>query len=154
MNKSTLPAGLKDALEPLLEDHQKVKKLFKDFEKAKEPDQKEEIAREVCEELKRHTRLEEEVFYPAVRELGEEDLTELLDEAEVEHATAKDLIEQVDQSGPDDDLFAARVTVLGEYVNHHVQEEEEELFPRLVKHKADLAEAAAEMAEMRPATVR
>lgn len=150
MNKSNLPSGLKDALGSLLDDHHKVTKLFGNFEKAKTDEEKEEIARTVCDELTLHASIEEELFYPAVRELDPEKFGSLLDEAVVEHATAKDLIAQIGEMGPEDELFDARVTVLGEYVKHHIQEEEGELFPKLIEEKFDLREVAEKMAEMRP----
>lgn len=150
MNKSSLPTGLKDALGSLLDDHKKVIKLFGEFEKAKDGEEKEQIARTVCEELTLHATLEEEVFYPAVREIDPEKFGDLLDEAVVEHATAKDLIAQISEMGPDDELFDAKVTVLGEYVKHHVKEEEDELFPKLVEEKCDLRPIAEEMASRRP----
>lgn len=150
MNKSSLPAGLKEALGALLDDHRKVNKLFGEFEKAKTSEDKEQIARTICEELTVHATLEEEVFYPAVREIDPEKFGELLDEATVEHATAKDLIAQIEESGPDDDLFEAKVTVLAEYVKHHIQEEEGELFPKLVEEKCDLRPVAEKMGAQRP----
>ncbi|ANQ83421.1 hemerythrin domain-containing protein [Azoarcus olearius] len=149
MNKSSLPTGLKDVLGALLEDHREAKKLFKDFEKAKSSEEKEEIARTVCEALTLHTQLEEEFFYPAVRELESDSIKALLDEAEVEHASAKELIQQIEGIGADDALFEAKVTVLGEYVSHHIREEEEELFPKLVEEKVDLREVGAAMEEKR-----
>ena len=151
MNKSSLPTGLKAALGALLEDHRKVNKLFGDFEKAKTSEEKAEIARTVCNELTVHATLEEELFYPAVREIDPEKFGDLLDEAKVEHATAKDLIAQIQSMGPDDELFDAKVTVLGEYVKHHVKEEEEELFPKLVAEKCDLRPIAEQMEARRPA---
>lgn len=150
MNKSSLPTGLKEVLGSLLDDHKKVIKLFGEFEKAKESGEKEEIARTLCDELTLHATLEEEVFYPAVREIDPEKFGDLLDEAEVEHATAKDLIAQISEMGPDDELFDAKVTVLGEYVKHHIKEEEDELFPKLVEEKCDLRPLAEEMAARRP----
>lgn len=150
MNKSSLPTGLKEAVGALLEDHRKVNKLFKDFEKAKTSEEKQQIARTVCNELAVHAALEEELFYPAVREIDPEKFGDLLDEAKVEHATAKDLIAQIEARGPDDELFDATVTVLGEYVKHHVKEEEEQLFPKLVEEKCDLRPVAEKMEARRP----
>ena len=120
MNKSSIPAGQKVALSLLLDDHRKAKKLFKAFEDAKDDSEKESIAREVCMELTVHTQLEEELFYPALRK-ADEVFADMLDEAEVEHASAKDLIAQVEGMHPGDDLYDAKVTVLGEYVSHHVE---------------------------------
>src|SRR5690606_25006173 len=121
MNKSSIPVAQKEALGLLIDDHRKAKKLFKDFESEKDEEKKESIAREVCMELTVHTRLEEEYFYPALRELDPETFDDLLNEAAVEHASAKELIAQIEGSGPSDPLWEAKVTVLGEYVNHHVE---------------------------------
>jgi hemerythrin superfamily protein len=83
-----------------------------------------------------HTTVEEEIFYPAVRAAQVD--ADLLDEAAVEHASAKDLIAQIRSMDPDDDLYDAKVTVLGEYVNHHAEEEEGEMFPKARRAKVDL----------------
>lgn len=144
------PAG--DAITILTDDHQRVKALFKKFEKLQDGGsaaEKSALVREVCTELKVHTRIEEEIFYPAVRAALDED--DLLDEAEVEHASAKDLIEQLEAMTPKDHLYDAKVTVLGEYVDHHVKEEEKEMFPKVKKAKSlDTAALGAEMAARRP----
>lgn len=149
MNKSSLTTGLKDAIAPLLDDHRKVDKLFKDFAGAKSDEEKDQIARTVCNELAVHTQLEEELFYPAVREVSPEKFGDLLDEAAVEHACAKELITQITAMGPGDELFEAKVTVLGEYVRHHVKEEEEQLFPKLIDEKCDLRPVAEKMEKLR-----
>ena len=93
-----------------------------------------------------HATVEEEIFYPAAREaLGEEE--DLIDEADVEHATAKDLIAQIEGSSPAEDaLFDAKVKVLGEYIAHHVKEEEGEMFPKAKKGKLDAAALGLEIA--------
>jgi len=134
-----------NAITMLIEDHAKVRKMFKQFEKAKESDtaEKEDLVRQICAELSVHTQLEEEVFYPAAREALEEQ--DLLDEAEVEHATAKSLIEQLQSMQAEDDLYDAKVTVLAEYVAHHVKEEEKQLFPKIRKARLDLDELAVQM---------
>ena len=94
--------------------------------------------------LTAHATVEEEIFYPAAREaIGEEDL---LDEAEVEHASAKSLIAQIEASGPDEALYDAKVTVLGEYIDHHVQEEEGEMFPKCRESAMNLKALGASMA--------
>ncbi|MDB5798288.1 MAG: hemerythrin [Paucimonas sp.] len=128
-----------DAIDLLTEDHKKVKKMFKDFEKMHEdasPEEKQELVEQICAELIMHTTVEEEIFYPAVREAIEED--DLMNEAEVEHASAKDLIEQIQAMDPSDPMYDAKVTVLGEYVDHHVKEEEKEMFPKAKKAKVDM----------------
>jgi hypothetical protein len=98
-------------------DHRHVKKMFKAFG---------ELANEICMELKAHTQIEEEIFYPALRQAIKE--TDLLDEAEVEHASAKELIAQILDATDIDEKFDAKVIVLGEYIDHHVKEERNEIF--------------------------
>ncbi|MBX6319252.1 hemerythrin domain-containing protein [Pigmentiphaga sp.] len=146
MNKSTIPALQKAALGMLLDDHRNAKKLFKQFKEAESDAEKEEIAQTVCKELTVHATLEEELFYPLVRREGGKAFADLLDEAVVEHASAKDLIAQVQSMRPSDEMYDAKVTVLCEYVTHHVKEEEEEMFPKVVSKKIDLREAAEMMA--------
>jgi len=128
-----------DAIAILKADHEKVKKLFKDFERLHEnesEDEAAEVAKQICNELTIHATVEEEIFYPAVRRAIEDQ--DMLDEAEVEHATAKDLIAQIESMTPADDKYAAKVIVLGEYINHHVEEEHEEMFPKAKKAKLDM----------------
>ena len=132
-------AGETDAIELLMDDHKKVKKLFKEFEKLSKQediDGKVEIATQICEELTVHAAVEEEIFYPAARAaIGDDDM---LNEPLVEHATAKDLIAQIQEMSGDDEMYDAKVTVLSEYINHHVEEEETEMFPKAKKAKMDL----------------
>ena len=125
-----------DAIALLKADHRTVESLFEKFEKASGDGTKRRIAEQICLELSIHAQIEEEIFYPAARGvLRDEDL---LDEATVEHQGAKDLIAQIEASSPGADLFDAKVTVLGEYVKHHVKEEQNELFPKVRKTKLDL----------------
>ncbi|PHV12845.1 hemerythrin [Chitinimonas sp. BJB300] len=136
-----------NAVDMLVADHKKVKKLFSDYDKLiGKGGNKErgELALQICNELKVHTEVEETIFYPALR--LDEKTDRLLDEAVVEHASAKALIEQILQMRPNDSFYDAKVTVLGEYINHHVKEEEEEMFP-LAKKKLDLAELGDEMSK-------
>jgi hemerythrin-like domain-containing protein len=138
----------KDAIKLLTEDHNKVKKMFKEFEKlSKKNDEegKEELATQICKELTVHAQLEEEIFYPAVREAIEDD--DLMNEAMVEHASAKDLIAQIQSMAASDPMYDAVVTVLGEYINHHIEEEQNEMFPKAQKSDMDLEELGLEMAE-------
>jgi hemerythrin-like domain-containing protein len=121
-----------EILEMLKEDHQRVKKAFKAAQKL-DPEEDSEalqaLVEETCTDIEIHARLEEELFYPAAREaLKEQDLIE---EAEVEHASAKMLIQQLRELSPDDPKYAATFKVLGEYIKHHVKEEETELFEQL-----------------------
>ena len=128
-----------DAIDMLKQDHDKVEKAFRDFEKIDRQDTEacRQLIRTVCEDLKLHTTLEEEVFYPAVREaIGDEDL---MNEAAVEHETAKMLIDQLENTDSDDPSYFATFTVLGEYVRHHIKEEQGEMFPAAKRAKVDLA---------------
>jgi hemerythrin superfamily protein len=123
-----------DALTLLKEDHRAVEKLFKEFENAKGDGRKEKLARQICFELTVHTTIEEEIFYPACKGKIDEDK---LKEAYVEHDAAKLLIAEIEAgSGKTDDFFDAKVQVLGEQIDHHVKEEEDELFPEV--RKADI----------------
>jgi hypothetical protein len=133
------------AIEMLKEDHDKVKKAFKEFEKMDREDSAtlQQLVQATCEDLKVHTTLEEEIFYPAAREAIDDE--DLMNEAQVEHETAKMLIEQLENMGPDDPNFHATFTVLGEYVVHHVKEEEGEMFPEVKKTDLDLEELGTRM---------
>ena len=125
-------AARSEIIEELKADHRRAKQAFREAEKLDAEQDGEElqaIVEHTCAELEVHARLEEEVFYPAAREtLKEEDL---VDEAEVEHNSAKALIAQLREMGPEDEKYAATFKVLGEYVNHHIKEEENEMFPGL-----------------------
>ena len=134
-----------NAIELLKEDHAKVKQSFKEFEKMDHEDTAtmQEMVRAVCAELKAHTQIEEEIFYPAVRGAIEDE--DLMNEAQVEHQSAKDLITQLEGMQPDDPMYSATFTVLGEYVLHHVKEEEGEMFPQVRKAKLDLEELGAKI---------
>lgn len=144
---SSTAAKSVDATKLLTADHKEVKALFKQYEKLAKAegndDEKQAIAEEICTMLTVHATVEEEIFYPAAREAMDEQ--DLLDEAEVEHASAKDLIAQIRGMAPSDELYDAKVTVLGEYIDHHVQEEEKELFPKVRKADLDLKELGAIM---------
>jgi hypothetical protein len=133
------------AIELLKEQHDKVKKAFKEFEKLDREDteKQQQLVQSVCEDLKVHTTLEEELFYPAAREAIDDE--DILNEAQVEHETAKMLIEQLENMGPEDPNFHATFTVLGEYVVHHVKEEEGEMFPQVKKTDLDLEELGSRM---------
>lgn len=138
-----------DAYALLQEDHKHVQKMFKRFEKMdrEDADAMRELVETACMELEIHTQLEEELFYPALREAGDEEKSHLLDEAQVEHDSAKQLIAELRELQPDDPRYAATFTVLGEYVNHHIEEEESEIFKAAKKAKIDaeaLGEAIAE----------
>jgi len=135
------------AIEMLKEDHAKVQKAFKEFEKMDREDTEtmKRLVQTVCEDLKVHTSLEEEIFYPAVREAIEDE--DIMNEAAVEHETAKMLIDQLENMGPDDPNYHATFTVLGEYVKHHIKEEEDEMFPQAKKTDLDFEDLAQRMKE-------
>ena len=113
----------RDAIALLKKDHREVESLFSQFEKARQSDRKQDIATRICEALRAHTTIEEEIFYPAFLEATQEE--DLHHEAEIEHEGAKRLIADIEASGPDDDHYDARVTVLKEMIKHHVKEEEQ-----------------------------
>jgi hemerythrin superfamily protein len=136
-------AKIPDAVELLKQDHDTVDGLFKEFDSAKQSNDhpaKAEAAARICNELTIHATIEEEIFYPAARDALGADGDDLLDEAEVEHETAKALIAQLAAMSPDEDLYDAKVAVLGEYIRHHVREEESELFPMVKETDLDLEE--------------
>jgi hemerythrin superfamily protein len=141
-----------DAIEMLKADHKAVKALFKKFAALKDDrdegndDEKSSVVQEICTALTVHTAVEEEIFYPAVREAIDD--RDLMDEALVEHAGAKDLIAQLQEMDSDDDLYDAKVTVLGEQIDHHVEEEEGVMFPEAKKSKVD-TEALGSLIEAR-----
>lgn len=140
-------AGTQDAVGLLISDHREVKTLFDKYEKlaqtkAKASD-RQALAETICDMLIVHATIEEEIFYPAARDATEDD--DLLDEAQVEHAAAKDLIAQIKDMDLGDELYDAKVKVLGEQIDHHVQEEEGELFPEAKKSDMDLRELGARM---------
>ena len=132
-----------DAVALLKKDHDEVEQLFKDFEKASGDGRKEKLAREICRQLTIHAQIEEEIFYPACEGKVEEDL---LKESYVEHDAAKLLIAEIEAGGPSDEFYDAKVKVPGELVDHHVEEEEEEMFPKMKELKLDLKALGEEMA--------
>ena len=149
MAKSKSPTGRAQplALELLMSDHRKVEDLFEQFEQEKEGDEgtRREIAQRICSELTVHAQVEEELFYPWLRENLEDDKMEMLEEAQIEHNTAKDLIAQIESAADIDEVFNARVKVLSEYIKHHVQEEENEIFPEVRDEQEELDELGQEM---------
>ena len=125
-----------DAIEMLMEDHKRVQKLFKDFEKIEREDEEglRDLADVAIAELQVHSMLEEELFYPAVRaQIDDDEGEDLLNEAEVEHEAVDELIAKLQELDAGDAMFRAYFTVLAEYVKHHVKEEEKELFARVRK---------------------
>jgi hemerythrin superfamily protein len=131
-------AGQQDAISLLKADHEQVREWFEQFESARSADRKEKLAQQICQALEIHTQIEEQVFYPAFLEVtGEDDIHH---EAEVEHNGAKRLIAEIEASGPEDEYFDARVTVLREMIRHHVNEEEKRdgMFAKARKADMDL----------------
>lgn len=130
-----------DAIELLDSDHRSVKALFDEYRQLSGQkaagSRRKALAEQICMELTIHMRLEEEIFYPPVR--GSVRADDLLDEAEVEHAAAKELIAQILSLKPVDEFYDAKVTVLGEHIDHLVRHEREEMFPKLRKSGLDLA---------------
>jgi hemerythrin-like domain-containing protein len=98
----------------------------------------------ICTELSVHAQVEEEIFYPAVKQALKD--RELVPEATIEHATLKDLIAQVEGIEPDGEMFDAKIKVLSEYVKHHVKEEHTEMFPKAKKTQLDMRALGAQMA--------
>lgn len=134
-----------DATHILAKDHRKVEELFSQFERASGPDRKSRIANQICNELKIHTIIEEEIFYPALD--GKID-GDLLKEAYVEHDGAKLLVNEIAAGSPEDEFYDAKVTVLREQIEHHVKEEEKQhanIFQQARAAKIDLEELGQQM---------
>src|SRR4051812_11357505 len=144
--KKSSGTGAQDAIALLKADHREVEDLFEEFEKARSPERKQEIATQVCTALKVHTIIEEEIFYPAFLEATDD--TDIHHEAEVEHAGAKKLIAEIEQSSPDDDYFPAKVKGLSEMIKHHVKEEEKPggMFSGARDSDMDLAQLGEQLA--------
>lgn len=142
-----------DAIAMLKADHRKVEEIFEAFEKARSRDRKQALAEQACLELKVHTLIEEEIFYPACRGRIEDDL---VDEAYVEHDSAKTLINDIEAGGPEDDFYDAKVKVLSELIEHHVEEEEkrvEGMFSQARAAGLDMDALADRMRERRRAAI-
>lgn len=144
---STAKAHAKEqsALDLLKADHAKVTELFSEFEQAHAASKKKKLAAEICDALTVHAQVEEEIFYPEVKAALKD--KELVPEAAVEHAVLKDLIAQIEGDAEGGEMYEARVKVLGEYVRHHVKEEESEMFPKIKQSPLDLADLGARMSE-------
>ncbi|MBA2320972.1 MAG: hemerythrin domain-containing protein [Deltaproteobacteria bacterium] len=132
-----------DAIELLESDHREVEALFEKFESARNDATKRKIAEDVCNALAVHAQVEEEIFYPACREAGVD--SDLMNEAAVEHASAKELIAQI-LGGSGDEMWEAKVIVLSEQIEHHVEEEEGEMFVKARKAGLDSAKLGQRMA--------
>jgi hypothetical protein len=128
-------------------DHREVERLFAAFESARSEERKSEIAEQICAALRTHTAIEEEIFYPAFLEATRD--TEIHHEAEIEHAGAKHLIDEIESTGSGDDHFEARVSVLKEMIRHHVKEEESRsgMFGKAQSSSMDLEALGRELKE-------
>ena len=122
-----------DAVALLKADHRKVEELFDKFQKARDKDRKQALVKEICTELSIHAMIEEEIFYPACT--GKTD-TDIVDQAYVEHDSAKVLIAELIQGNPENEFYQAKVTVLSEEIKHHVKEEEKRSEGLLAQAKA------------------
>jgi len=136
--QASVNTSVADVIEILSEDHKKVSQLFAEFAKIRhqaDDEAKQTLVEITCTELVIHTQVEEEYLYPALHEVFDE--MDLLDEAEVEHTLAKQLIGELESMQPDDELYDAKFTVLGEYVKHHIEEEENKIFPKIKNMEMD-----------------
>jgi hemerythrin superfamily protein len=136
----------KDAIALLKADHKEVKTMVGQFNSSRSDSKKVQLAEQICAALEVHAEIEEEIFYPAAREALRKD-GDLIDEAEVEHTSVRELIAKIKGGEPGSDLWEAQVKVLGEYVNHHVKEEEGEMFPKVRKTKLDLESLGEQLAQ-------
>ena len=137
----------RNAFDVLEEDHREVEEWFDEYDELKESDEdrKAELAEKICLALKVHAQIEEEIFYPQAREASGDN--DLINEAVVEHATVKNLISEIEEMEVGEELYDAKIRVLGEMVKQHIKEEEEELFPELQSTKMDLDAVGKELAE-------
>src|SRR5688572_5736873 len=121
------------ATDLLKKQHRQVEKLFKECEKTEDPKKRRQFMEQIANDLKLHTKIEEEVFYPAVREMGTSKAEEMIDEAFEEHHVVDLVLAELPEVDPADERFVAKMTVLSELIEHHVEEEEEEMFPMAEK---------------------
>lgn len=137
-----------DAISLLKKDHRKVEKALSDFEElsSRPSKKKRELSDEICADLLKHMTIEEEIFYPAVRDnvKGAENVVK---EGIIEHESAKKLIKEIQSMEGDEEFFDTKVKVLGEQIQHHVKEEESEMFPTVEKSSLDLVALGEQMEE-------
>ena len=147
-------AALESAIEMLSTQHDDVDGMFGDYKKLMDLEapasNRKALATKICKALADHAELEETIFYPAARAALDKDAEDIMDHADVEHATLKGLIERITNSAGDDPHFDALVHVMAEYVKHHVEEEEDEMFSELRKEEADMTEAYKKMKAFKP----
>ena len=141
-NEAKTPKA-QEAIALLRADHKAVTMLFEQYESARSSTKKKALVEQICTELTVHAQIEEEIFYPQVQVALKD--KELIPEAIVEHATLKNLIAQLEASEPDDEFYDAKVKVLSEYVNHHVKEEQDEMFPKVKASKLNLQAMGEEL---------
>lgn len=133
-----------DAIALLRADHRRVSELYAQYESARSTAKKKALVATICLELSVHARVEEEIFYPAVKAALKD--KEMVPEAQVEHASLKELIAQVRDREPDGEMFDAKIKVMSEYTKHHVKEEQNEMFPKAKKTRLDMQELGARIA--------
>src|ERR1700731_4657543 len=144
--KKETQAASPSAIDLLEQDHREVEEWFDEYDELKEDDdRKAELAQKICFALKVHAQIEEEIFYPQAREASQDN--DLIDEALVEHSTVKNLIAEIESMEVGEELYDAKIRVLGEMVKQHIKEEEEELFPELQATRMDLDAVGKELAE-------
>lgn len=142
-----------NAIELLKHDHREVESMFKQFDAEDASRSKAEMAQHICLSLIVHSEIEEELFYPAAKRALEDEGRDLIAEAKVEHMSLKRLIDDISGSSPGDELFEARMTVLKEYVKHHVHEEEHELMPQVKRADIDLEALGSRLQERKQALI-
>jgi hemerythrin-like domain-containing protein len=148
--KSRRKPAQPDAIKLLKDDHAAVEKLFDKYDKGHHKmssSQKKSLATEICQMLKVHTQIEEEIFYPACLEAEIKEAEDQIAEAKVEHQSAKDLIAKIEDGEPGGTEYDAWVIVLGEYIKHHVKEEHKEMFPAVRKSDLDLKDLGMRLME-------
>jgi hemerythrin superfamily protein len=143
--KVNATAKAQDATALLRADHKLVSGLFAEYDKTRSTPKKKKLVAQICSELSVHAQVEEEIFYPAVKQALKD--KELIPEATVEHATLKHLIAQVEGTEPDGEMFDAKIKVMSEYVKHHVKEEQNEIFPKAKATKLDMVALGVSIAE-------
>jgi hypothetical protein len=143
--RAAAPAS-QDAIALLKADHRQVEEWFEQFEKTRSQERKQKLASQICKALEVHTKIEEEIFYPAFLEATEEE--DLHHEAAIEHDGAKKLIAEIEGSGPEDEYYDARVKVLSEMIKHHVKEEEQRdgMFAKARQSEMDLEQLGEQLA--------
>jgi hemerythrin superfamily protein len=152
IQKKTKPdnsSKVQDAITLLRADHKLVSTLFAEYEKTRSNSKKKTLVSQICTELSVHAQVEEEIFYPAVKQALKD--REMIPEALVEHATLKELIGQVEGIEPDGEMFDAKIKVLSEYVKHHVKEEQNEIFPQAKSTELDMIELGVRIAARKKA---